>query len=318
MKRFKKMFIFLLSLCLLNLIPCTVHAEEGDYTYTVRFISGAHGKFKGGEVITYENMRYGDRITFHQSMVALEDKGKYYVRGIRESGMDNSTFVAEASFEVTGDQDYVVAYGILGDAVAYTVNYLDENGTPIRESETYYGNVGDEAVVAYRYIENYLPNAYNMTGVLQADASKNVFNFVYRRMSPAAQQAAQQAASEAAPQTFTPPTTTPATPDAPDAPEEPATPGIEEMPDDPTPTTGDAEMEAGGNVDGPPAETETINDGETPLARQDLEGRKGVAKLLWELPLAAKVGICSAVFLLGGAGGYVLSHRKRKVKDEKK
>jgi hypothetical protein len=45
-----------------------------------------------------------------------------------------------------------------------------------------HGNVGDKPVGASLYIEGYQPQAYNLTGTLQADESKNVFTFVYRKV----------------------------------------------------------------------------------------------------------------------------------------
>ena len=68
--------------------------------------------------------------------------------------------------------------------MAYTVNYEDEDGNTLAPSQTYYGNVGDKPVVAYLYIENYLPEALALTKTLSADASENVFTFVYQDASP--------------------------------------------------------------------------------------------------------------------------------------
>lgn len=94
--------------------------------------------------------------------------------------MDNSeSQVGTPSFEVTGDQDYVVAYGIRGNLVEYTVNYQDTDGNTLRESETYRGNVGDYMVVAYLYIEGYQPQAYNLGRTLSENAAQNIFTFVY-------------------------------------------------------------------------------------------------------------------------------------------
>lgn len=80
---------------------------------------------------------------------------------------------------MTGDEDYVVAYGVLGDMVAYTVQYLDENGNELAPSKTYYGSVGDRPVVAFQYIEGYLPQAYNLTKTLSENEADNVFPFEY-------------------------------------------------------------------------------------------------------------------------------------------
>ena len=95
------------------------------------------------------------------------------------SGRDNSEALAAPAFRVNGDADYVVAYGIKGDMVAYTVNYEDEQGNKLAESQTFYGNVGDKPVVAYRYIENYVPQALALTKTLSDNEAENVFTFKY-------------------------------------------------------------------------------------------------------------------------------------------
>ena len=144
MRRVKILLALLLALALLGSL--TAMAAGSPYTYTVRIYSGGQGLIDGREVVVYEGLQYGDRVTFSLRSVTLTDDSKYYVRGIRESGKDNNT-VGVTSFPVTRDQDYVVAYGILGDAVAYTVRYVDRNGNELAPSETYYGNVGDKPVV---------------------------------------------------------------------------------------------------------------------------------------------------------------------------
>ena len=178
MKPLKRAFLLLFLLLLAALLAVPALAGGGEYTYTVRFFAGTQGTFSGEEVVTYEGLHYGDRVIFNRSAVTLNDDSKYYVKGIRESGMDNNT-VGYTSFAVTADRDYVVAYGVLGDAVAYTVNYLDIYGEPLAPSETYYGNVGDKPVIAYRYIPGYQPRYYNLTRTLSENAAENVFNFIY-------------------------------------------------------------------------------------------------------------------------------------------
>ncbi len=134
-----------------------------------------------GSKITVTGLEIGDRVGIQAASggaVALNDGGKYYVKGIRKSGYDNNT-VSASSFEVTGDEDYVVAYGIQGDMAAYTVNFQDAAGNTLAPSETHYGNVGDKPVVAFLYVEGYVPDAYNLTKTLVSDESQNVFTFVY-------------------------------------------------------------------------------------------------------------------------------------------
>ena len=168
-----------LACTLALLLGMAVPAQAAEkYTYTVRIFAGAQGTIGGGEVLVLSGLEYGQRVSFNQRDVSLLDGSKYYIRGVRESGKDNNT-VSATSFQVTGDADYVVAYGILGNAVAYTVNYVDADGNALAESETYYGNVGDKPVIAYLYIDGYQPQAYSLGLTLSGNAADNVFTFVY-------------------------------------------------------------------------------------------------------------------------------------------
>lgn len=174
-----------------------------EYTYTATFYPGNHGTFQGTEQVSVDNsgsgssyeiegdgdairvsgLRAGDIVSFDaasEGAVKLEEGSRYYVKGIRVSGRDNST-VDTSAFKVEGDRDYVVAYGIRGDLTSYTVNYQDENGNTLASSRTYYGNVGDKPVIAFRYIEGYQPQAYNLTKTLSKNTAENVFTFTYRR-----------------------------------------------------------------------------------------------------------------------------------------
>lgn len=190
MKHIKKLLMIAIAFVLL--LPTSVYAEKGgndsSYSYTVKLYAGNHGTFSDGSTYkTYtvdddgKPLTYGSRITLSTNDIVLnsEDGGKYYVRGIRETGKDNDTVSSEKSFKVTSDREYVVAYGIAGNMVAYTVNYVDSNGNALAESETYYGVVGDKPVVAYLYVDGYQPQAYNLTKTLSSDESSNVFTFTY-------------------------------------------------------------------------------------------------------------------------------------------
>jgi hypothetical protein len=176
--------------------------QAAGYTYTVTISSGNQGKFTStgsvqvkkadgntasisvknlGTKLKITGLEYGDIFSFRaQSAVTLSDNSKYYVKGIRLSGRDNNT-VASSAFKVVEDQDYVVAYGIPGDLTEYTVNYLDADGNKLAESQKYFGNVGDEPVIAYLYIEGYVPASYNVSKVLSAKSTDNVFDFVYTK-----------------------------------------------------------------------------------------------------------------------------------------
>ena len=201
----KKLFGILLVLCLLAtmLVPA---ASADNYTYSIRVFAGAQGEIsRTGNVsvdtdnngipdyyapyvfdpnspgtVIISDIPYNSRIdlTPVESAVSVSNDSKYYVKGVRESGKDNNT-VGMLSFRVTEDLDYVIAYGILGSSVAYTVNFEDEEGNQLLESLTFYGNVGDKPVASYQYIEGYQPQAYNLTKTLSANAAENVFTFVY-------------------------------------------------------------------------------------------------------------------------------------------
>lgn len=203
MKMAKRFCSMLAVFCLIFTTALPAMAAEDEYTYTVRIFAGKQGTINGSEVMEYTGLHYGERVTFSpQSQVSLNNDSKYYVRGIRESGKDNAESVGTASFVVTGDADYVVSYGILGSAVQYQIRYVDVNGRELAPSETYYGNVGDSPVIAFRYIEGYQPQAYNLTGALLEDAAQNVYTFTYRAVeaAPATQPTTQAAETTAAEQ----------------------------------------------------------------------------------------------------------------------
>ena len=228
MKIFKKMTVFLAVLCAVSSLSVTAAAaEKKEYTYTVRFFSGARGNFGGKELVTFKNLKEGDRVSFRQADVTLEEGSKYYIKGIRESGRDNNTVSSQSSFVVTGDQDYVVAYGIKGNSVGYTVRYVDTDGRQLLPDETYYGNIGDRPVIAYQYVENYRPQAYNLTGTLKENEAENVFTFTYTAIDRAGTPA-------------TPPTTPAADQTTPTAPAAPAAGGTTAAPAEGGAAAGDA------------------------------------------------------------------------------
>lgn len=196
MKKMYKIATVLLAFCfLLGSVPLSVKAE--DYKYQVTIFSGKQGAFSGtaglvvkgadysvsntADAIVIKDLNPGDTVSFEarSGAVALDKDSKYYVQGIRISGRDNNAAVENSSFEVTGDQEYVVAYGIKGDQVAYTINYQDANGNKLADSQTFYGNVGDKPVVAYTDIDGYTPEYRNLTKTLSANAAENVFTFNY-------------------------------------------------------------------------------------------------------------------------------------------
>ena len=200
MKMWKKLLAsVIIGTMLYSLSVCNVFAapvDEAAYTYKVTIYAGNQGEFSGteglvinnpdavvtraGNKITISGLNYGDEVSYTaQTDVKLDASSKYYVKGIRLSGRDNDT-VAAAAFLVRGDADYVVAYGIKGDLVSYTVNYHDESGKELLPSETFFGNVGDKPVVACKYVSGYAPKASGLTKTLKQDVSENVLTFIYK------------------------------------------------------------------------------------------------------------------------------------------
>lgn len=198
MKKMKKFFTSVATVCLLfGISVINVSAADAEYTYKVTFDAGNQGSLSGtaglsitgaGYKVSEENgkiivsgLKANDVVSFdaQAGAVTMKDDNKYYVKGVRRSGRDNNE-VAVPSFPVTGDADYVVAYGIKGNMVGYTVNYQDEAGNELAPSRTYYGNVGEKPVVAHIYVEGYTPQALALTKTLSENEAENVFTFVYQ------------------------------------------------------------------------------------------------------------------------------------------
>lgn len=331
-KTAKKLLTALTLLCIGGILPAgraqaASAGENTGYSYTVSIYAGNQGTFqynlrlsvdhtKSGNTspaqvrvrkgkVTVKGLQKDDIITLdlRSNSIELDESSRYYVKGIRQSGRDNST-VATSVFRVDRDADYVVAYGVQGDMVAYTVNYQDAQGNELLPSETFYGNVGDKPVVAYQYREGYEPESLALTKTLSSNEAENVFTFVYR---PAERETVTR-------QVGTPGTTTitdtvteilPAPAPAAVPGEGAAAPGEagaaaeegtgEEAPAGEEDTGGEAEEEPG---------TQEIGDQEVPLANQDLQdlddeevpaGDIQLDKVVKKgLPLAASIGIAAA------------------------
>ena len=180
MKKWKRLLVSLLTVSMtLGASTMSVMADDTTpYTYKVTLSAGNKGTINGQNKIEQTNIASGSTVTFNLNDIQVTDD-KYYVKGIRLSGRDNNETLAAPSFTVDKDAGYVVAYGIKGNMVAYTVNYQDASGKSLAESQTFYGNIGDKPVVAYRYIENYIPDALALTKTLSDNESENVFTFTY-------------------------------------------------------------------------------------------------------------------------------------------
>ena len=181
-----------MAVLLSTLSSVQVQAAD-DYTYTVRIFSGAQGTFADGSTQIVMKAAPDTTLDFTRviagvSLLAGTDaagnpvESKYYAKGIRESGKDNNTAdtLIGPVYKVTRDIDLVVAYAMKGGNVEYTVRYLKaDTKEELLPSEHFYGNAGDKPVVAYKYIDGYVPQAYNLAKTLNEDASQNVFTFLY-------------------------------------------------------------------------------------------------------------------------------------------
>lgn len=211
MNKCRKFFTGLLVFCMVfSLGGMSSQAAEPKepYSYKITFYAGNQGTFADtsgiqvvdaqkkivpaqihtgadGSYIQIDGLKEGYSVAFGNiqgSAVSLGESSPYYVRGIRKSGYDNDE-LALGALSVRQDQDYVVAYGIKGEMVAYQVRFEDVSGRRLADSRTYYGNVGDRPVVAFLYIDGYEPQAYNLTKTLSGNEAENVFTFVYSRIS---------------------------------------------------------------------------------------------------------------------------------------
>ncbi len=315
----KGLLIMALLLCM---TVQTAFAAEGgnekEYTYTVTLFAGNQGSFNGtggvhviggsaqisgGDAIRITGLRAGDVVVLDATagMVDLKNGDKYYIKGVRESGRDNNT-VADSAFTVTKDAEYVVAYGIQGDMVSYTVNYQDGGGNELAPSRTYYGAVGDKPVIAYQYIEGYRPDAYNLTKTLGKNEADNVFTFTYTQSS-VQQPAAGGEGTEGGTDTGTPATT--------------ATPGT--TAGGGAGTAGAGTATAAGTVETPtvenpdggvPQATVDLDDEDTPKANIDASDSDTVRNTS---PVPIVLGMVVAVIALGALiGTYVYFKKKHK------
>lgn len=182
MKRsFKIILSFILVICLC-VIPCITQCFAGNYTYTIKILAGNQGSFGGSDSLTYKNLKYGSVVDISNAISTVKlSSDKYYVKGIRLSGHDNSELKSPA-VTVTKDEVYVIAYGIKGDMVNYTVRFQDAAGNQLAAAVTGSGQIGDKPVVAFKYIDGYSPNAYNLTKTLSANENDNVFTFTYSKV----------------------------------------------------------------------------------------------------------------------------------------
>lgn len=185
MRFMKKIIASVMAACLCGMIGVApafaADLKVDPYQYTISVSAGSGELVDGGNAtqITVAPGNQVDLSAYSTGLAVVLPDAKYYVKGLRLAGHDHGEDpLANPVFVPEGDAQYVVAYGIAKDQVPYTVNYVDAAGNQIAESQTFYGNPGDKPVVAFRYIDGYLPTAYNLTGTLQKGVN-NEFTFTY-------------------------------------------------------------------------------------------------------------------------------------------
>ena len=173
-------------------------------------------------------------------------------------------------------------------------------------------------VVAYQYIEGWQPQAYNLGKTLVADASQNVFDFIYTRIPTVVTTdtvvVPGQPAEPQEPVVQEPEGVTVVEPE--EGPEAPIEPVGDDIEDDETPLA-------------PPDDYRNLDDEETPLGGYDggedgPDDDKGIMTSILDdiaTPLAvlttpAKAGILAVLAALAGVGVWLIVAARKKGKKE--
>lgn len=321
--------------------------EGSRYTATV--YGGNQGTVNGEDSVTLGPVALGETVDFSELTVEVPAGSKYYAKGVRLAGLDNvrsdknrngQTTAGELTImaatvqtdgrltgtaTITEDTDFVVAYGILANRVAYTVTYTDSDGNELAPARTFFGDIGDVPATAPVYVEGYLPDASLLTKTLVEDESQNVFPFVYARLASEFQTEENPETGDVtvttpggattAPVYNTAPATNPITP-APTTTAEAGTAGTataEGAAGEPTPLTTDDGTEVVAD-DGTPLnapQEESLDDDETALASgAEQPGNEAAADSNAWVPWAVAAAVLAAVI------AFILVRASRKSKEE--
>ena len=167
--------LLLLVFLIMTMIPSEAIAENRQYT--VRVYAGNQGAFSGGSKVYTDNTSPYSR--YSQNVTTVTPNKGYYVKGIKESGKDQLL----GGYQMVEDRDYVVAYGIEGNEVKYTVHYvLYGSETELAPPQTFYADPGDRPVSSYIYIDGYQPYR-RTTRTIGLDESQNVLYAYYTRIT---------------------------------------------------------------------------------------------------------------------------------------
>lgn len=279
--------------------------------YTVRVFGGNSGTYAGSDPYVAE-VPAGSYFTPSTDEVTPSDT-KYYCKGFRLSGADDIT---TSYFYIVEDTDIVVAYGVRGDMVEYTLHFVEYNNPSnvLAEPRTFEGKVGDKPVAAYEYISGWRPLYRQITGTLQEGS--NDWTFEYVRVEEGEEEETPTTPTNPTttetenPTTTTTTTTTVTTPAAANADANADDTAVPATPADATTDEGTAEG-------GTPA-TQEIMDLDNPLASGDqaddtsTTGSEAAGKT--GLSPVAMGGVVAA--LLGIAAGVLYYIRARQKKDD--
>ena len=188
-KAMKKIISLLIALLCLVSVTAVSFAEPT--TYTIRLYTGdpQTGTFlNGGNVVEQTGIPYRNPVTFNISGLSVNPK--YYAKGIRPAGRDNLEYVGadtagNVSTVAERDMDYVVAYGIVGSQVSYTIVILNIRNNNELTRVTYYGDIGDTPVITLPYVDGFTPPGAQarIPSPLTADSSANVYYVRYTPIS---------------------------------------------------------------------------------------------------------------------------------------
>ena len=177
-------------------------------TYRVTVYAGNNGTVNGERACVFADVPAGEAVDLSSITVEVPSDGKYYAKGVRLAALDNVSSqrnsdtqegvatvyyahvaadgslvpTAEGEQGIVEDTDLVVAYGVTANRVSYTVSYVDADGEELIEPQTFAGDIGDQVILAPRYVEGYVPRNTLFTFTLGADEGQNVVAFTYDRL----------------------------------------------------------------------------------------------------------------------------------------
>ena len=187
MKKFKIITVLAIAFCFL-LGTTTVYGADGDYSLTV---SGGNGTIAGdiptdATAVTVTTGTNGKVTVNGEDHAVTPPDSKYFVRGLKLAGHDNDELFTSIDVNKRQqDEEVVVAYGLKSNMVKYTISYVDQNNRELAASDTHYGVIGDKPTVSFKYVEGYLPQAYDVTKTLTDNPADNVLVFTYTQAQTA-------------------------------------------------------------------------------------------------------------------------------------